>query len=304
MKRYFGLIVVIVIVLIGGVSMFRSNKAKAIEAEKAQSFSRIQREYFERVPWIRSNPDEKSYRDEVGTFLKWYGKEVNQYVNDFKLNPEYDDYLNELEARGAKDSQLAEKKKAFETVKKTWDVLKSGNYEPIWTATDKGMRLDVVSTNVKREGGQDVVQFQLMLWGAQRQLKEDGKQKRMDTSAAFNVTWKLYDPKGKLVGEMTAAGDPHGKIDYPERFIPEFPAQILLGSYPMDLLPAEAAKSEITFAVTSRSPSGGDVNANFVWKLDTPPEWKLQAGQAWQGAQESVRPEDEIDPAKKGQARK
>ncbi len=304
MKRYFGVIVLIVGVLIVGVMTFRSNKARAIEADKAQSFARNQREYFERVPWIRSNPDEKSYKDEVGTFLKWYGKEVNQHVNDFKLNPEYDDYLNELEARGGKDTQVAEKKKAFEHVKKTWDLLKSGNYEPLWTGTDKGMRLDVMSANVKREGGADEVQLQLLLWGAQRQMKDDGKQKRMETSASFNVTWKLYDEKGKLVGEMTAAGDPSNKIDYPERFIAEFPGQMLLGYYPMELLPAEAKKTEMTFTVSSRSPSGGEVSANYVWKLDTPNEWRLQPGQAWQGATESVRAEDEIDPAKRGQAKR
>jgi len=34
----------------------------------------------------------------------------------------------------------------------------------------------------------------------------------------------------------------------------------------------------------------------FQWKGDAPAAWKLGAGETWKGAQESVRPEEEIDP--------
>jgi hypothetical protein len=37
--------------------------------------------------------------------------------------------------------------------------------------------------------------------------------------------------------------------------------------------------------------------ANFVWKIDAPAEWKLKPGEKWEGAEESVRPAEEIDPA-------
>jgi len=39
-----------------------------------------------------------------------------------------------------------------------------------------------------------------------------------------------------------------------------------------------------------------DINAEYKWNLDAPAEWKLGVGETWKGAQESIRPEEEIDP--------
>ena len=87
------------------------------------------------------------------------------------------------------------------------------------------------------------------------------------------------------------------KIDYPERVISWFPPQMVLGYYELDLLPAEVGQVETKFTVTTRSASGGEAKANFVWKLSPPGEWKLRPGEKWEGAQETTMSEDEIDPA-------
>ena len=180
--------------------------------------------------------------------------------------------------------------------------MRSGKYAPVWTATDKGMRLDVLSSDVVMVLGQPQVRLQLVLWGAQRELTEDNnKRKKMVTSASFNTKWVLNDDKGKLIGEMQA-GDPSMKIDFPERFIAEFPPQMVLGHYDMDMVPANVTKMDITFTVGSRSASGGDANATYNWKLDVPSEWKLRPGEEWKGATVSERPEEEIDPSKRTDA--
>ncbi len=305
MKRYLGLIVGVLTFVIASVAAYNKYKEKAVEAERTVDAARIKADYLERVGWIRSNPDEKAYRDEVSTFFRWYFKEVNEHLNRFRGNKDFDDYLAELDKRSGKgksDSQAGEKKAYYEYTKKIFDDFRTGSYNPVWSATDKGMRLDVRSARV--EGKQ--IRIGLLLWGAQRELRDDGKLKKMATSSSWGVTWRLFDEKGKLFGEMSASGDPSMKIDFPERFIEQFPPQMVMGHYDMDLVPAEVVKMEIAFNVVSRAPSGGEANASYVWKLDTPPEWRLRPGEKWEGAQESVRPEDEIDPAAaaKKQARK
>src|SRR5262249_46973601 len=95
--------------------------------------------------------------------------------------------------------------------------------------------------------------------------------------------------------ELNAAGDPSMKVDFPERFIAEFPPQMVLGYYPVDLIPAEVAKIDMLFTVASRSPFGGEAEANFRWTLDTPANWKLSPGERWEGAEESVRSLEEIN---------
>jgi len=303
MKRALGPVIVVVGVLVVGIATYQKLEARSTDAEATASAGRIRADYLERVGWIRANPDEKAYKEEVGTFLRKYFQDVNEHVNRFQLSKDFDAYLVELDERMAKkrdsDKDLPEKRAAFAQTKKMFDLMKSGGYSPLWSAADKGLRLDILSGEVVTEGGKPTIQLPFVLWGAQRELKDDGRgHKRMFTSANFDVTWKLLDEQGKHVGDLKIEGA-NGLIDNPERYIDLFPPQMVLGTFPMELLPAEAAKLEWTFIVRSRAPSGGEAVANFQWKMDTPAEWKLKAGEKWEGAQEDFRPEADIDPAKK-----
>ncbi|KFA92528.1 hypothetical protein [Archangium violaceum] len=297
MKQYFGVIVVIVGVLIGGVMTYRSASGRALEAQREADFTRIQKDYLERVGWMRANPDEASYRQELAPFFKVYFERIGSHQNHYKLSKDFDAYLVELEQRGEKEDRAADRKAFYEYTRKVFDQMREGRYKPEWTATDKGMRLDVVSADVVSVLNKPQVRLQLALWGAHREERTDGKVKKMVTSASFRTQWKLTDERGKLIGEMTGE-DPSMKIDYPERFIAEFPPQMVLGHYDMDLVPNEVKKMEITFNVSSRAASGGDATATYVWKLDVPSEWRLGAGEKWEGAEETERSEEEIDPSK------
>ncbi len=299
MKRYLGVVLALVFVVASIVVAYRNFKTKDAEAQRDANAARIKIEYLERVGWIRSNPDEKSYKDEVETFFRWYFGQVQEHLNRFGGNRNFDGYLAELEKR--KDPQAAEKKAIYDYVKNVFDKMREGKYQPVWSASDKGLRLDVLSTEPVTSGGEPKIRYQVVLWGPQRELREDGKVRKMATSASWSIMWKMFDEKGKLISEMTAQGDPSNKVDWPERFIPEFPPQMYLGHYDVDLVPAEVKNMEITFTVASRSSTGGDQNAQFLWKLEPPAEWKLRPGEQWKGAQESVRPEDEIDPSKRAQ---
>ncbi len=300
MKRYFGLIVLIVGIIMAGVVTSRSASTRADEAQRQADFTRIQKDYLERVGWLRTNPDEGTYRQEVSPFFKTYFEQVASYQNRHKLKKEFDAYLEELDKRGDKDERAQDKKAFYDYTRKVFDQMREGRYKPVWTATDKGMRLDVLSSDVVMVLNKPQVRLQLVLWGAQREERQDGKVKKMVTSASFKTQWKLTDEKGKLIGEMTA-DDPSMKVDFPERFIAEFPPQMVLGHYDMDLIPNEVKKMEITFNVSSRSSSGGDAAATYLWKLDVPAEWRLGAGETWEGAEVTERAEDEIDPSKAAQ---
>jgi len=305
MNRYLGVFVALIAFAAAVVIGSTRYKAKALETERELNFARIEKDYMERVGWIRSNPDEKGYKDEVNGLFRWYFHELNEHLNRFHGNRKFDDYLTELAKRSETIKDVADKKAHYEYTKKVFDEFRNGSYSPLWSGTDKGMRLDVSSASVSSDRGKPQVRLAIVLWGAQRELRDESTashgitaviKKRMVTSASFNVTWKLFDEKDKLIGEMNAAGDPTTKVEYPELYVPEFPPQMVLGYYPMDLVPAEVAKMEIDFNVASRSPTGGEALANFVWKLDAPANWKLKPGEKWEGAEESVRPAEDIDP--------
>ena len=297
------------IILVGLVTVVAVHLAddggRRTESARAEDLARIRADYYERVGWIRSNPDERSYRIEVGTFLRGYFNQLAEHRGRFKLPSDDAAYLKELEARPKDpDERLEDRKSAWEFEKAIVDLMRSGKYEPLYTATDKGMRLDILSAGVKTVGGEPKIHLPVVLWGAQRETKDESAtsgtvtayvRKKVMASASFRMVWKLYGDQGRLYAEMPVDGDPAQRIDHPERLMPDFPPQMVIGHYDIDLLPAEAAKTDLTVTVASHSRSGGDASAEFKWKLDLPLEWKLRPGQVWKGAETSVRPRSEIE---------
>jgi hypothetical protein len=306
MKRILPVIFAIVGVVVGLVFAFKKWDAKTAEAQREQSEARIKVDYLERVAWIRVNPDEKTYKDEVGTFFRWYFKEVNEHINKFGGNRKFDDYLAELDERAKKkkgeDEHADDKKAAYEYVRKFFDDFQKGNYSPMFTSTDKGIRWDILKT----EPINGKTRLTFVVWGlpAENRSIDDKGTRKWQVNASYKSNWKLFDEKGKLFGEMPAEGVDM-KVDYPARYVKWFPLQIVVGHFDVPLIPNEVKNAEITFTQSTRSLTGGDIVANHLWKLELPAEWKLKPGEKWEGAQDSVRPEEEInaqaqnDPKKK-----
>jgi hypothetical protein len=307
MKRYFGLLFAVVAVFAGLIFAYRKWDAKTAETQRELNASRIRAEYLERVAWIRVNPDEKSYKDEVGTFFRWYFKEVGDHLNKFGGNRKFDDYLTELDERakkhgGVADDKMDDKKAAYEYVRKFFDDFHNGKYDPMYTSTDHGLRWDILST--QPINGKTRLTF--VIWGlpAEERTVDDKGTRKTVVNASYKSNWKLFDEKGKLFGEMPAEGVDM-KVDYPPRYVRWFPPQIVVGHFDVPLIPNEVKNAEITFTQSTRSLTGADIMANHTWKLELPAEWKLRPGEKWEGAQDSVRPEEEInaqaqnDPKKK-----
>lgn len=294
MKRYVGVIVALVAIIAGFVIVSSRASDSVDRAAAAEAFAERKVTYLERVGWLRNNPDEKAYLQEVNPFLRLWFTGIEEHHQRYGGNPEFDDYLQRVEAR----AQSGEKRKGadpkvfYNYVRAQFDALRSNKYAPTFTGTDKGMRLDV-TTEETMVAGEPHVRYRVLLWGPQREIKSDGRLSRMVTSATFGVGWKFTDARGKLLAEMNAT-DPSMKIDWPEQFIAEFPPQMVFGHYDVGLVPHEVDKAEITFTVISRAQTGGEALAKYVWRLDVPAEWKLQRGQQWVGAEETTRELEEI----------
>jgi hypothetical protein len=296
MKRILPVIFALVGVVFGLIFAFKKWDAKTAEAAREQSELRLKADYLERVAWIRVNPDEKSYKDEVGTFFRWWFKGVNDHINQLGGNRKFDDYLQELaeksKKKGSEDEHADDKKAAYEYVRKFFDDFKEGKYDPMYTSTDHGIRWDILST--QPINGKTRLTF--AVWGIPGEDREvdDRHTKKWVVSASYKSNWKLFDEKGKLFGEMPAEGVDM-KVDAPHRYIKWFPREIIVGHFDVPLIPNEVKNAEITFTQTTRSLTGADIIANHTWKLDLPAEWKLKPGEKWEGAQDSVRPEEEIN---------
>jgi len=313
------LTIVLLLVIAGfsaaGVVGYRRTTEAQLQAAKEIAALRLKADALERAGWIRNNPDPDGYRSDVKGYLRWYFEEVAAQQAKYGGNPAFDDYLKEMDAQAKAKAQLelpqlpdgrargpmanpVNRKAFWEWEKAMFDRMRTGKYAPVLTGTDKGLRLDVVSAEVVMVGNKPKIRFPIVLWGAQREVKEEEQHghKRMMTWADFATTFRLIDDKGKLYGEMST-GNPGMRNDFPERLIAEFPPQIVLGQYELDPVPATVSTMEMLIAVRSHAPTGGDINAQYSWKLPVPDDWKLKPGETWEGATVTTRSEEEIDPA-------
>lgn len=302
MKRYFGIIVAIVGVTAAIIWTMRKWDAKTAEAGRELNAARLRGDYLERAAWLRNVPDQKAYIDENQNFMRWYFKEVTEHLNKHGGNREFDDYLKELDAKAAKakdDSggKIEEKKAVYEYTRKIFDSLKKGDYAPWWTATNKGIRLDILSADTQRVGPDEQIHMPVVVWGLPREERVDDRgTRRVTVNASFRFNWKIFDEKEKLIAEIPGEGGPDSRVEWPDRYVKFFPPMVLIGHYNIDKLPGEAKTVEIVWTISGRSPTGGDVLAEYTWKGEVPAAWKLAPGEGWKGATESVRPEEEIDP--------
>ncbi len=319
MTRNFAFILLVVVLgfCAAGAITFRRHASESATRDREEAALRLQRDALERVAWIRVIPDQPQYEDEVQGFFKWYFAQVAANQARSGGDPTFSGYLRELDQRSRETAERElptlpdgrrvaapvagkqlDRKAFFEAEKALFDRMRSGKYQPVFSGTDKGLRLDVVTADAQVASGKRKIRFPVVLWGAQRELKEgDQGVRRMATSVEMSATFRLLDDKGKLYGEMSA-GNPNLRNDYPERLIPEFPPQMVLGQYEIDPVPAAVSRMELTVAVRSHAPTGGDINALYTWKAPVPDTWKLEPGQAWEGATESIRSQEEIDPTR------
>src|SRR5262249_34886899 len=147
--------------------------------------------------------------------------------------------------------------------KAMFDRMRTGKYAPVLTGSDKGLRLDVVSADVVMVGNKPKIRFPLVLWGAQRETREnDQGRKRVLTWADFATTFRLLAEKGCRSGERPAK-TPALRTLFPERLIAASPPQTILGQYELEPVPANVTQMEMLVAVRSHAPSGGDINAQY-----------------------------------------
>lgn len=279
------------------------HKLKTEDAHK-QALAQIEKEWLERANWVNDVADAEKYKEERSGLDKWYFSELSDHYNRY---PEFRDYYKEnpehaktAGKKKAKKDDVELRKQYFTLVKGVFDAMKDGSYSPQLTGTSNSLRLDLVKI-ARRADGQKGFRIDAVLWGAQRRMDRQTNAtgetlSKMITAATFSgMNIKLFDEKGKVAAEMPVTGDPEIKVDYPERWIEEFPPQAVIGYYNLPPLPANAVKMELVMNVTSRSINGTDIPGSFKWELPVDAEWKLAPGETWEGATTEERSKDYIE---------
>jgi hypothetical protein len=304
-----GAVAVIALVIVG----MNAYRATRTDYEHRLAREELRAQYLERSALVRALPDPATYSDEATELFRWYFAGWNQIQERFPSHGGGEvKYLDDLAERAGDGKLSADERAAYEAsyrqVRDLWDLLRAGKYRPAMTGVDGTLRLDFLEFAPGTIEGQKAIQGRFVLWGAQRRradektagwgARPDANVGRIDVQAEFkDVRLRLFDKDGRQIAEATFNLPAGPYVPYPESKIEDFPPMAFIGGFAFPALPAEAERAEIETSVVTRTATGRDVEAHFRWTRDVPADWRLPAGQAWDGAAVEER-EDLAVPAK------
>jgi hypothetical protein len=297
MKNGLGWLVALVVV--GGGSWFAYNHFNGII--RAQSYklelSELKRDFLiDAEPLAQLEPE--AYRRDVGEVLAKYFRRLGTLAKSYP-----DQYDIDREAKksdgakeGGKSAPAGQKELKEERIKLAQELftkMKDGQYRPLYSASDKGFRFDIV--DVTPSQGEQKITLSFVHWGPFGRDKEGAG--AVDYRAIFG-NMKAAQVKGKLieVPQITADGPPSLTFA-PDRWVAESIPGVSIGYYELPLLPRVAETVELSFEFALRSVGGGEALATVKFApIPIPDAWKLPEGAQWD-AQERIATDEELQAA-------
>lgn len=177
------------------------------------------------------------------------------------------------------------------------DTLRGG-YAPLLSAAEQGLRLDVLAVRAGEhpDTHERGVRIDFALWGAPRRLERDGEGSRATARVVVPVAFRqlalrFLDAGGKTYGEMSGSGEPYLALKDPERFTPDLPPGVLLGTWWVEPFPREAARLELAAGVQVQGLTSAALSPAFRWEVPVQEEWKLRPGQVFHAETREVAPD-------------
>ncbi|MHB8418547.1 MAG: hypothetical protein ACYDCL_10755 [Myxococcales bacterium] len=290
------------------------------EMESRLDVARIERTFDERVAAAREIAPPEEYGDEMRGLLKWYFGALRDHDNRYPEFRDHDKGWEDIQHKHDIGRIKGPEYDAFKAnraaVMELYKQLSGTGYDPVLAASSAGQHFDIWRMERQTQDGKPKVRIDFAWWGPQR---KDEVEERSDTAAqvhhlivnaavnAFDITLagdKPAEPKGKKgkkAGKDEAAafhgelhgGEPETKIPDPDRYADLFPANVVLGTYWLDLFPHEANKMHVEISGTTRTVQGHELNGKFAWDVPLKEDWKLGEGESWEGATVETRDEDE-----------
>jgi hypothetical protein len=205
------------------------------------------------------------------------------------------------QAMGAAKEKGKDETAAFERyAAERLEALRAG-YAPSLSGSDSGLRLDVlgVQPGEHPETHERALRIDFALWGVPRRLESEagaGEGSRASIRVVVPLAWRqlafrFLDASGKTWGEMSGLGDPYLQLRDPERFSPELPPGIVLGTWWVERFPREAARVEVTISPQVQGMTAAALAPTFRWELEVPEAWRLGPGEQFRGEQREAPPD-------------
>lgn len=263
---------------------------------------RLRASFVERASFARSLEDRERWADELHSLTRWYAGEWTDLLNRHPERRDENDVLASMEAQvkslNMSKNDFENRKEWFDTTSDIYKLITGGHYSPVASGVDSGIRLDVVRIAKARYEGRDRMRLDVAIWGAPRRevaQKSGGETvlRRQLDFALSHLEMEFIDDQQKLIGGGST-GAPVLMVDYPERWIPEFPPLAVLGTYWIDAFPENTDIVDLSIRGDIRSTFGPAIPVSFEWNLPARKAWKLGEGEEFE-AEERLMPDEMRD---------
>ncbi len=287
MKPIVRVMAALAVALVGGVLLSNAWRNRTQVDEARFERTDLKRQFLERSSVARqlAADRKKDWQSETQALTRWYFDELaairSRHPNVKRKEP------------GAEEKdpkRRAELREWQQYVAERQALLREGKYEPLWSAADQGLHLDVLSVKTGKSpaSGEPGLQIDFALWGAPRRIDREAVSGSSRTATRVSVplafrqlSFQILDAQGKPYGEMVGSGEPYQKITDPERFEEDFPPGILFGTWWVDRFPREAARAVLQLTLEARGAAGADLAASYRFEFPVSDGWKLGLGETY-----------------------
>ncbi len=295
MKPFLRVLITLVVTLIAGVLLLNAWRSRTQGDEARLERAELKRQFLERGAVSRqlASDRKKDWQDEVRALTRWYFDELASIRSRHPGE--------KRKGAGPEDKDPKRREELREWQQYTAQrlaLLREGKYEPLWSAADQGLHLDLLSLEPGKSpvSGEPGVKIDFALWGVGRRVDREtasgsGRSTtRVTVPVAFReLSLQILDAQGKPYGEMVGSGGPYQKIDNPERFEEDFPPGILFGTWWIERFPREAVRATLSLTVEARGAAGASLSASYRLDLPVKDDWKIGPGETFKAEAREAR---------------
>jgi hypothetical protein len=278
-------------IVAGALAMVFQQKDRADTYDMERELAQIQKETSRQAALIAHSPDDKFAYDRQ----QLVRKHVDAVEALRKRYPEMmqpDAFINRMEEKakeGAKDkAKTAEYRARYDYLKEMWDnYLKVGNFKPVFSGVDHGLRFEVASIKKSNDGGQEGLRWDVFIYGAPPKDQLQLNNFHIDTWVEFadNETSgkRRGQPKRAVYKADLQPFLPYVLVDKPWDWMPEWPAGVMVGYYVgIPQWDSRSKRVDMSLDGGLRTNGGTIIPISMKWKrLNVEDGWKGTPGGKW-----------------------
>lgn len=293
MQRFFSIIVIFAILVVGGGYLWVEKGNQETERKIKEELQSARRNFADKARAAINSEESSDYVRGVQAALKSYDEELKKRV--YAKKPELRDPTayekrveEEFKAGRLQESQRKSMLEGYGIVKKAHDTLMAASWKPVLTAKGPGdVRVDIYDLERTRdEEGNPILEGKAFFWGIEDSTRVSWQQLALRywtlEMGQVKEGKKMVEKEiEKVLGRAEGDATPRIIIPSPANYVTEFPSFVSPGFIWIPLMPREAKFVDIEYGFTAKK--GGDAyDSRMEWKkLTIPTKWKLAEGEAW-----------------------